>query len=239
MLNIGFYGHSAACWYGSSFRNGTPISFIDQVKEYLNCNIVNVGVPQGSEERILFDLKKTKKIDIAVIFHAPTPRYMFLPKCNRDVAVDSVPENKSRIFWSENNFKDHIDQETFEDEFFSSGKIKELFGDANTFVECMHSHKQYLYHPDLQNNRYEAATLMIDSYCAARIPKVIHISDYPYDKAMPWFKFTSGVIGTDIQELVTQHRDLAVSLVNNISEEGNRLIANRIVTTIRENNWHV
>ena len=89
-MNIGFYGHSAASWYGN------PKSFIDQVKERLNCNIVNVGVAQGSEERVLFDLKKTKKLDIAIIFHQHGPRYMFLPKCNRDITVDTIPENKSK-----------------------------------------------------------------------------------------------------------------------------------------------
>ena len=90
-MNIGFYGHSAASWYGD------PNSFIDQVQKKLNSNIVNVGVPQGSEERVLFDLKKTKKIDVAVIFHQCGPRYMFLPNCNRDITMDTVPENKSKI----------------------------------------------------------------------------------------------------------------------------------------------
>ena len=120
-MNIGFYGHSAASWYGN------PKSFIDQVKERLNCNIVNVGVAQGSEERVLFDLKKTKKLDIAIIFHQHGPRYMFLPKCNRDITVDTIPENKSKILWSESDADIQIDQQMFENEFFTYGKIKEVF----------------------------------------------------------------------------------------------------------------
>lgn len=93
-MNIGFYGHSAASWYGDNR------SFIDQIKNKLGAKIVNIGVRQGSQERILFDLKKTKNLDIAIIFHAWGEKYSFFPKCNRDLSVDIVPENKAKIFWS-------------------------------------------------------------------------------------------------------------------------------------------
>jgi hypothetical protein len=166
-------------------------------------------------------------------------RCIFLPKCYRYITTDTVPVNKPKIFWSEDESKDNINQEAFEDEFFTYGKIKEVFREINTFVNCMHYNKQYMYHPDLQNNRFESATLMIDTYCTAKIPKVIHISDYPYDKAMPWFNFKSGVVATDIQELVNNNRAEVPGLANIISEKGNRLIAHRILEIIRENNWDV
>jgi hypothetical protein len=230
-MNIGFYGHSAASWYGNSH------SFIDQIANQLNCKIVNIGVPQGSEERILFDLKKTKKLDIAIIFHQHGPKYMFLPKCNRDITIDTIPESKSVVLWSENDEK-QATPETFKDEFFTYGKIKEVFGTTETFVECINYYKKYMYHPDLQRNRFESATLMVDTYCLSQVPKVIHISDYPYDKAMPWFGFKSGIIASEVAELANTYYD-SHSNPNNISDEGNVLIANRLVEIIKENNWNV
>jgi hypothetical protein len=230
-MDIGFYGHSAASWYGNTH------SFIDQVKEQLGCNIVNIGVPQGSEERVLFDLKKTKKIDVAIIFHQCGPRYMFLPKCNRDITMDTVPENKSKILWSEYN-ENQITQESFENEFFSYGKIKEVFKTPEEFINCIYYYKTYLHHPDLQRNRFESATLMVDTYCASRVSKVIHISDYPYEKRMPWFSFKSGVLANDVAELASQYYESGTN-PNNINNEGNRLIANRLVEIIKQNNWHV
>ena len=231
-MNIGFYGHSAASWYGN------PKSFIDQVKERLNCNIVNVGVAQGSEERVLFDLKKTKKLDIAIIFHQHGPRYMFLPKCNRDITVDTIPENKSKILWSESDADIQIDQQMFENEFFTYGKIKEVFETPKIFIECMHYYKNYLHHPDLQRKRFEAATLMVDTYCSAKIPYTIHISDYPYHIAMPWFNFKSGIVSKEIAELVKTHYNTDPN-PNNITDEGNCLIADKIIEIIKKNNWNV
>ena len=232
-MNIGFYGHSASSWHGD------PKSFIDQIKNRLDCKIVNVGVPQGTEERVLFDLKKTKKIDIAVIFHQYGPKYMFLPKCNRDISIDIVPEKKSKIFWSEDNADEHINQQMFEDEFFTYGKIKEVFETPEIFIECMHHYKNYLYHPDLQRNRYEAATLMVDAFCSARVPRTIHISNYPYHMVMPWFSFKSGIISKEIAELVDTYCNDSSNNPNNITDEGNQLIADKIIELIKENNWNV
>ena len=231
-MYIGFYGHSAASWYGN------PKSFIDQVKQSLNCKIVNIGVPQGSEERILFDLKKTKKLDIAIIFHQHGPKYMFLPKCNRDITMDTVPENKAKIIWSEVIPPDQINQTTFENEFFSYGKIKEVFKDPEIFIECMHYYKNYLYHPDLQRNRFESATLMVDTYCSAKIPKTIHISDYPYHIPMPWFRFKSGIVSQELSDLSNRYYNPG-GTPNNITDEGNCLIADKIVEIIDRNNWRV
>lgn len=233
-MNIGFYGHSAASWYGNS------ISFIDRVKTQLDCNIVNIGVAQGCEERILFDLKKTKKLDIAVIFHQRGPKYMFLPKCNRDLSMDSVPENKAKILWSESGDIDDNNIEHFESEFFSYGKIKEVFQTPENFIQSMKTYKEYFYHPDLQRNRFESATYMVDAYCLARVPKVIHISDYDYKLVMPWFSFKSGIIADDIQQLVNDNYIGGnPSLPNNITIEGNKLVADKIIETIYKNNWHV
>lgn len=219
-MNIGFYGDSSSSWYGNNK------SFINQIETKLNCKIVNWGVPQGSEERVLFDLKKTKKIDIAIIFHSSSPRYVFLPKCNRDVAINVVPENKSKILWSEDDDESNISYEGFEKEFFGYGKIKEVFGDTNNFIECMHYYRQYLTdeHHQLICNRYESAKFMIDAWCSVKCPKVIHIDSGTYQ--MPWFNFKSGISAPEIVEIIKNNRD---KNPNMISDEGNILIANKLL----------
>jgi hypothetical protein len=230
-LHIGFYGHSVACFAGQ------PESFIDQVSAKLNAKVVNVGVPQGGEERILFDLKKTKTIDIAVIFHSPTPRYIFLPSCNRDVSVNSVPTNKAVALWSENSSSKRVTPEEFEKEF-SYGKIKEVFGDMDTFIKTMQLNKQFLYHPDLVKNRYEGARCLIDSYCLQKIPKVIHVIDYHQENLGNWFKFQSGIVNYELGKISEKYYKPGIH-PNNITDEGNKVMANKIVEIIENQKWHL
>jgi hypothetical protein len=225
-MNIGFYGHSAASW------SGHEKSFIDQIKNKLNANIVNLGVPQGSEERILFDLKKTKHLDIAVIFHAPGEMYSFIPKCNRDLSVASVPENKAKIFWDEEDEDAEVSKEQFENEFFNYGRIKEVFGDADTFITCMKMYKRFLYHPDLARNRFMGAVLYIDNYCCNLNLKVIHVIDT--EKSLPpWFTFKSGIVGNKVYMFSKEHYDPGNN-PNNISDIGNSLIADELIRLINE-----
>jgi hypothetical protein len=231
-LHIGFYGHSAACFAG------LPESFIDQIAKDLDAKIVNVGVPQGSEERALFDLKKTKTIDIAIIFHSGTPRYLFLPKCKRDVSVNSIPENKADILWDEDDSRLKVSPEEFEKQF-SYGQIPQVFGNMETFINCMRLHKQFLHHVDLAKNRYEGAKCLIDLYCLQKIPKVIHIIDPHQEKIGEWFKFQSGIVNYDIGHLTEKHRYTGPGQhPNNISDEGNKLIAEKILEIIKTNKWH-
>jgi len=80
-MNIGFYGHSIAI-------RSMPCNFnyIELFEKQDGFNVAHVGCPQCSEERILFDLKKTKNLDIAVIWHA-SPSSMFVPSLKRDFST--------------------------------------------------------------------------------------------------------------------------------------------------------
>jgi hypothetical protein len=229
-LHIGFYGHSAACWAGH------PESFIDQVSSQLNAKIVNIGTVQGSEERVLFDLKKTKIIDVAVIFHSHTPRYIFLPSCDRDVSISSVPTNKAKVLWSESEERKNISPEDFEKEF-SYGRIKEVFGDMDTFIETMYLHKKFLYHPDLVRNRYEGARCLIDLYCLKKVPKVIHVIDCDQEKIGNWFKFQSGIVDYELGKIADKYYSAGIH-PNNLTDEGNIIMANKIVEILKEKGWH-
>ena len=100
--HIGFYGHSN-CAYRS------PDSFIDMIATHYSADIVNLGVRQGSEDRILFELKKTKKLDLAIIFHSE-PQYIFLPGCDRDIGLNQVDEQRAEYLfkdWDSNFNKTH------------------------------------------------------------------------------------------------------------------------------------
>jgi hypothetical protein len=90
MINhIGIYGHSIAGYNGQQDDH-----FITLLKKHFNATIVHSGIPQCSEERILFNLKKTKKLDFAVIFHSP-PYNIFVPSWDRDItSVDRDTLNK-------------------------------------------------------------------------------------------------------------------------------------------------
>lgn len=77
-MNIGIYGHSLCSWYRQQDFN-----FISKLKSHYNATIQHHAVAQGSEERILFKLKKTKDLDLAIIFHA-RPESIFVPSWDRD-----------------------------------------------------------------------------------------------------------------------------------------------------------
>lgn len=88
-MNIGIFGHSIA-YYKPYDKN----HFISLLKDHFDANIVHSGIVQCSEERILFNLKKTKKLDLAIVFHVP-PYNIFVPSWNRDISsVDRDTFNK-------------------------------------------------------------------------------------------------------------------------------------------------
>ena len=226
-LNIGFYGHSTACWANSE----NNVSFIDQIKEKFNANIVNIGVPQGSEERILFDLKKTKELDVAIIFHS-NPKFIFLPGCNRDVSIANVPGRKAQYLWSEQQTRP-VSQERHEQEFFSYGKIKEVFETTEEYVNAMTCYKEYFCHPDLITNRYYANLLSIDDYLLNRKIKSYHIILSSYLKSHSWVTIKSGHVDHETALIPNK-----AGLPNNLSIENNIKVAGILSSWIsKEYGW--
>ena len=219
-MNIGFYGHSAASW--ANFPIYDQVSFIDLLVAKYNAKLVSHGVPQGSEERILFELKKTKKLNLAVIFHS-MPRYIFLPTCRRDVDITDIGHRKADYIWNSKT-ADKTELAQAKDEYFSYGGIKETFGEIETFVDTMGLYHEFLYHPDLQMNRFYGALAQIDQYVATMKIPTIHIYDR---KVIPsWFKFSSGLITPDIDDLCAELYQ--PGLPNNISAEGQTIVADQL-----------
>jgi len=215
-MKIGFYGHSN-CAYRSKD------SFIDLIADHFSAEVVNVGVKQGSEERVLFELKKTKNIDVAVIFHCPAS-CLFLPECDRDIDIKSFDFSKVKNLFE--NF--HLDSEFVET---YQPKFKEVFKTDFNFFECIETYKKYLHHPDLMMNRYYGALSQIDQYIKFKNIFVIHV----IDKKLPipdWFSFSNGIVNTEIMEIVNKFPAKNPFYVNAISKEANLLVSNLLINII-------
>jgi hypothetical protein len=216
-MNIGFYGHSN-CAYRS------PESFLDIVATHYNGKIVNTGCKQGSEERILFELKKTKKLDVAIIFHCHHSA-LFIPESDRDIHLDVSIQRAKDLFRT-----DHLDSEfTLE----HNPKFNQLFKTNEHLYSAIDTYKTYFYHQDLVLNRYYGALLQIDQYLSFKNINTVHVLD---DKCVipNWFKF-SGCVDTEIMSIADREIAKNPFFVNCISKEGNKLIADKLINLIDAN----
>lgn len=84
-MKIGLYAHSIGFT-----RTTESFNWVNRLANHFCAKIENYSISNCSEERILFNLKKTKDLDLAIIFHAK-PRYMYVPGWNRD--LDSLDKN--------------------------------------------------------------------------------------------------------------------------------------------------
>jgi len=205
-MNIGFYGHSN-CAYRSSE------SFLDIVANHYAGKVVNTGCKQGSEERILFELKKTKNLDVAVIFHCHHSS-LFIPHADRDIHINSVDEARTQnLFTKQNNTK------------FST-----LFETDENLYSSIETYRNYFYHQDLMMNRYYGALIQIDQYLSFRNIKHINVVDKSC--AIPsWFKF-NGYVDNEIMQTAERTIQKNPFFVNCISKEGNKLIADKLISII-------
>lgn len=214
--HIGFYGHS-----GCAYRSKD--SFIDILAEKLNSKVVNIGVRQGSEERILFELKKTKKLDVAIIFHSE-PGYLFLPNSDRDIDISGI--NQKRI--------ENLIPETDWDSNFSqkySPKFLEEFKCRQDFTSLMDNIRDHLYHPDVMLNRFYGNLIQIDQYLLAKKIPAVHILEK--SNAIPqWFAFQSGVTDYTVAPLYQIFKAKQPFFVNCITKEGNLEVVKKLEVLI-------
>lgn len=209
---MGFYGNSDCAYRGEN-------SYIDLFAARQNLEIVNTGVKQGSEERILYELKKTHP-DLAIIFHSE-PQYLFLPGCDRDIGLNHLREHRAEYLFENWNSEHYVTH---------SKQFLEKFERPENFMNAIATYKNYFYTPDLQVNRYYGALIQIDGYCISKGLSVIHI----WNRAIPsWFKFSSGIINTDILELFKHHKTPPGTFnVNGITDDGNRLVCKRLTELV-------
>lgn len=192
-FRLGFYGHSICA--SSPANKG---SYQELLKHYYGerLKIINIGAGQASEERILYELKKTKDLDCAIIFHS-RPGSVFLLGSNNDFYLaDDISEKADYLF--------SRDKRNIEEILFRS--IKKVFPDPETFVETFNLYKKYLSNPDIEKNRFEGALLAIDSYCNSKIPHVYvyHCIDERYKPT--WFDFKSGIRDSKLEKIIENQK---------------------------------
>jgi hypothetical protein len=203
-LKIGFFGHSTC-------SNSKPGTFIHQVMKHFDAILVNTGLGQASEERLLIEIKKHRNLDIAVIFHS-RPASLFLPRCSRDIDIRADEVKAYRGIY---------------------GNIPHVFKTEEDFVACINYYRRYLYDSNLHINRFQGALSLIDNYCTNRVPVTIHVLDTKYKYLMPWFTgFNSGVRSTDIEDIVYTYRSKDYEDPNGMTAEGNNKVAEVLIDLI-------
>lgn len=239
-MNIQFYGHSI-----TNISREFPIkTFVDLILEkyQATCQPHSRGIPLCSEERILYDLKKTKDMDVAVIFHTNEDFYFFLTDQRDHEVMNS--EELDRKFGDENHgfgesryglLVDKAKDRAIGNcawETYKTADIKTL----------LTNYQNLMLSKDLMRNRYFGALIQIDQYCTSKGIPVIHC---PLDKrSIPtWFNFTSGIVDYEINAYNYKHLGWGTGQPNPhyigyqksdnaISEEGNVLIADRLCSHI-------
>lgn len=208
--NLGLFGHSVCT--DSQFVIGSYQQLL--VEKFPTLNIVNLGSGNSSEERIFYELKKTKNLDIAVIFHS-RPGAMFIPNSNRDLYT-THRELKPTVEYQWNHL-------------VKSNGIRNVFPDLKTFYDTFEFYMSYLSTPDLEKNRFESALLAIDSYCLTdKVKLVIHV---PYRRFIPsWFSFRSGIISEELIKLSLQQGN--PNNPNGLHNGVNEQIAELLITLI-------
>jgi len=263
-MKIGFYGHSLCQWHRQQ-----EISWITKIKNHYDAEIVHTGCALCSEERILFDLKKTKKLDLAIILHSK-PKYLFVPSWNRDIRTISPTEvlkkiehnlfkglTRDKTYVSKPNLRNIIGVNLGNENNFTNtallsdpeairSRLKEDLGDLKSlikkdigvdyqeFIDALVYFKKYLYHPDLQMQRFYGALIQIDQYLLAKKIPVVHClgksTDYP-----KWFNFQSGITDNGFVQNFAANKKFIVDREisdNIIDDAGNSILYRHLVELI-------
>lgn len=215
-MNIGIYGPSIALW-----RPSEKFSWISLIKDHYGANIVHTGTPLCSEERILFDIKKTKKLDLAIIVHTK-PRFIFIPSWNRDLRSINKEDVLKKFQHNVLNVEGIL-----EDPKFYQDNVAEHYDDHEEFLESLYLYYKYFVHPDLMRDRFNGALIQIDQYLTARNIPAIHFTGV--NTELPsWFNFTSGEVFTSLVELAQGHEVKRSESANGMDAYFNSLLFEKI-----------
>ena len=181
-------------------------------------------IAQCSEERILYNLKKTSEIDIAIIFHS-TPQFIYFPNFTRDF----IYMNDDRVDDWDNrqHFLDYVDAfKQNRKDIVTNFSVPTEPIDASIIKDFMKLH----FNRDVNRNRFHGALSLIDEYVYSKKIPTIHVIN---DHIPGWFTFKSGIIDEDICEIEKEYSVSFNKSVNGISEEGNNLIFNKLIGLIQ------
>jgi len=194
-MHIEFLGHSIA----NRNRRGSYDLFTDIIRKKYNATSKHDGFGLCSEERILYLLKKTKGIDLVVIFHAD-PAFWFGPgfECDFSTMSDREVEDYYSKHWT--RFYEQVRQDKLIDKdtdpFISFG--------GESAITAFKDYNKYFYTREVNQNRHNGALMQIDQFITAKNIPVIHCITSPTD-IPTWFKFTSGIIDREIGNMQANH----------------------------------
>lgn len=217
-MNLGFYGHS-------SCRSKKENSHTSLLADRLSANLVNIGVSHGSEERILHELKKTKKIDFAVIFHS-YPWYVYILDVDRDIDITKNIEEKAEYMFS----KHYQDFENAEDlDRDKHPRFYKKYSSALEFQNIITSYKKNFYDFDLFKYRFEGAVISIDYYLKFKNLPCYHIVDPDKNFLPSWYKIQSGPVDYELMTYIKSKQSRGPNL---ISKEANQYVADYLYDKI-------
>jgi hypothetical protein len=224
-MNIHIFGHSSC---HSGIRQNRAPTFTDILAEKYSIPSENiVATTNGSEERILYLLKKAKNVDLVIIFHSNIGSN-FVPTLSRDFSPHT-PEKRHWIF-QEEAFKSF----TYIKNPDLSNQEK-LPVDYKEFELAYDLYMKYFHTTDLSKNRYYGTLIQIDQYITAKKIPAIHCI---LPNQLPsWFKFTSGIVDTELSEPCFGKGEYAGSYQldnNGITLAGNRYIAAKLSEYIEQ-----
>lgn len=208
-MHIGFFGHSMCVKYPENIVT----SWTDHIINHFSpSKVTHHGYIQCSEERILYNLKRTQKINLCIIFHS-YPKYYFIPSMTRDIA------------YTEDN---EILKIKFDEYFFENSKI-----DRNEFLKSLETYNKFYYNKENNLNRYYGALIQIDQFLLRKKIPVVHCLTSDSTCYPDWFTFKSGICDTEISKIQITHREPNHLISgNNVTKKGNKIIFKKLLPLI-------
>jgi hypothetical protein len=226
-MNIHIFGNSIC----RRQEDGISPHFVDILFEKYNVPDECLHkCPNMSEERILYLLKKTDDIDIAVIFHGAEYN-IFVPTLNQDFNFKiSKPAE-----WYLSDYQRRV-IDYFPNRITDSSKeiIEEI--PRIQIKTALEEYAKFFHTRDLLRNRFTGALVQIDQYLTYKKIPVIHCI---LKKTMPsWFTFSSGIVDYDLVKLHNTGKVNVHLMKNRLTPENNQIAADKLIEYVELLKYH-
>lgn len=224
-MNIGFYGDSR-CQNAASAQ-----SWMRLLADHFDADIAATGTVQCSEERILYQLKKTRDLDLAVIFHSESHLCLFLPNMERD--LHQILSDQRAEYLLENQHFFNVEMNIPENRS-SHPRFHKQFRSGHNLIKILNNYRKIFYDNDASRNRYWGSLIQIDQYLTAKKIPAIHV---PTPGQTPdWFRFSSGRVADDVRDIFKQHyqHKSVQPFLNWMTPEGNLAVFQRLKEIVEE-----